>query len=215
MRMQILSSVNWREVKKHYLNRQTVHKKLLDLHKARAVRQFVELLLAISDPAGNYSADEHKLGRQILSRNANAHQRVFDLATQFIPLKAAFDVPKLVKAARLSYLQIGVGSEASCMLNPEVCWVVNTRTIWTHLVLKHRGNFEKADEELRLYRDADDTSEMAYRKWEAIHCELANNITMIADDGAQHARSVSVTPGQLRYLWADAIADWLYAYHHE
>ncbi len=213
--MPILRGVDWREVEKHYLNRENVHKDLLALHKAKSVGQFVDLLLGISDATGNYSADEHNLGPQILNRNANARQRVFDLATKFISLKVASVVPNLVRVAHLIYLQIGVGSEASCMMNPAICWVANTRTIWTHLVLKHGGDFEKADEELRLYRNADDTSEMAYRNWEAIHRELEKSMTTIANDGAQYARSVSVAPGQLRYLWADAIANWLYASHHE
>jgi hypothetical protein len=68
---------------------------------------------------------------------------------------------ELIKRARLKYLQIGVGSEISCMVNG-VCRVANTRTIWTHLVIKHGYDVAKADEELELYREADVTSEMAY-----------------------------------------------------
>jgi len=46
------------------------------------------------------------------------------------------------------------------MVNPPVCWVANTRTIWTHLVIKHADSIAKADEELKLYREADVTSEI-------------------------------------------------------
>ena len=85
----------------------------------------------MSNPGGNYSAAEHKLGPQILCENPNAHQRVFDLATKFMALTTAGDVPQLIKQAGMRFLQIGVGSEASCMVKPDVCWVANTRTIWT------------------------------------------------------------------------------------
>src|ERR1700690_3281483 len=77
--------------------------------------------------------------------------------------------PALIKAASVQFLQIGVGSEMSCMLNSKVCWVANTRTIWAHLLVKHNDNYAKADEELTLYRDNDATSEMAYKIWVGIH----------------------------------------------
>ena len=77
-------------------------------------------------------------------------------------LAEACDVPTLIKQARLQYLRIGVGSEISCMVNPSVCWVANTRTIWTHLVIKHGYDVAKAEAELAAYRDDDATSEMAY-----------------------------------------------------
>ena len=101
------------------------------------------------------------------------------------------------------------------MVNPKVCWVANTRTIWTHLVIKHADNFSKADEELRLYRGQDDTSEMAYRIWAEIYRELAASMTRIAEEGERLARAASVTPGPIKYLWADAIANALYASYYD
>ena len=83
----------------------------------------------------------------------NAEQRVFDLASELLSLAKARDMPRIVKRAALRFLGIGVGSEASCMLNPEVCWVANTRTVWAHLLVKHNDDVSKADEELRLYRE--------------------------------------------------------------
>jgi hypothetical protein len=101
------------------------------------------------------------------------------------------------------------------MVNPKICWVANTRTIWTHLVIKHADDFDKANEELRLYRDADTSSEMAYQIWAHIHRELATSITRIAEEGERLARSARVTPGLIKYIWADAIANRIYADYHE
>ena len=101
------------------------------------------------------------------------------------------------------------------MVNPKVCWVANTRTIWTHLVIKHADDFAKADEELRLYRSQDDMSEMAYKIWSEIHRELAASMTRIAEEGCRLAIVASVEPGPIKYLWADAIANGLYASYYD
>jgi hypothetical protein len=170
--------------------------------------------LGISNAAGNFSAEEHALGPKILTENVNAERRVGDLAEKFIALKAAREVPRLIRGAQLRYLQIGVGSEASCMVNPEVCWVANTRTIWTHLVIKHADDFDKANEELKLYRNADVSSEMAYQMWAHIHQEFAASMTRIAEEGERLANRAKVAAGEIKYLWADAIANALYDDHH-
>ena len=54
--------------------------------------------------------------------------------------------------------------------------------------------------ELRLYRDADSTSEMAYAIWTELHAELATSMTRIAEEGARLARAAGVTAGSLTYL---------------
>ncbi|MFZ3237292.1 MAG: hypothetical protein WA417_17375 [Stellaceae bacterium] len=213
--MSALDGTAWPKVRPHYDERIQIHRELLSLRKQGNTRQFAALLLGVSNPAGNYSADEHALGPKILSENANAERRVADLAEKFIALKAARDVPRLIRGAQLRYLQIGVGSEASCMLNPDVCWVANTRTIWTHLVIKHADDFAKANEELKLYRNADVTSEMAYQMWSHIHQELAASMTRIAEEGEKLARRAETRPGEIKYLWADAIANALYDDHHK
>lgn len=213
-RMSALARLNWREVRAHYDNRVQVHRELLTLYQADR-RDFANLLLGISDPTGNYSADEHNLGPQILAGNGNAVNQVCALAQRFMNLQTAYEVPELIRAAAIRFLKIGVGSEASCMVNPNACWIANTRTIWTHLVIKHADNFSKADEELRLYRGQDDTSEMAYRIWSAIHRELATSMTRIAEEGQSRAIAASVEPGPITYLWADAIANELYANYYE
>ena len=119
--MSAISNLDWRKVREHYDLRCSVHKQLLELMKQGKRSKFVELLLGMSDLNGNYSAAEHGLGPSILSANINAVNRVWNLAIQFRSLKTPPDVPKLIRQAGLEYLQIGVGSEASCMLNPRVC----------------------------------------------------------------------------------------------
>jgi hypothetical protein len=213
--MSALDKLDWNEVRSQYDNRIRIHRQLLKLYQNNNLSQFVDLLLGVSNPAGNYSADEHKLGPQIIANNSNAKDQVVTLARKFIDLTTARTVPELIRNAAIRYLKIGVGSEASCMVNPKICWVANTRTIWTHLVIKHADNFAKANEELRLYRSQDDTSEMAYRIWAEIHRELAASMTRIAEEGERLARAASVAPGSIKYLWADAIANALYASYYE
>jgi hypothetical protein len=99
-------------------------------------------------------------------------------------------------------------------MNPRVCWVANTRSIWTHLVIKHADNFAKADEELRLYRDNDTSSEMAYQIWAHIHGLLDTSMTHVSEEGARLASAEKLQPGDIAFIWADAIASALYAEHH-
>lgn len=127
--MSALSKLDWAEVREHYDLRHSIHKQLLALLQADKRLEFVELLIGLSDPNGNYSAVEHGLGPLILSENKNPINRVWDLASELREVASAHEVPKIIRKAGLRYLQIGVGSEASCMLNPEVCWVCNSRTI--------------------------------------------------------------------------------------
>lgn len=213
--MSALLKLDWKAVRDQYDLRGRVHRQLLALHRQRKVSDFVDLLLGISDPAGNYSAAEHGLGPKVLTENLNAEDRLWAVAEEFLALRNPHDVPPTIRRTGLRYFQIGVGSEASCMMNPQVCWVANVRTIWTHLVIKHADSFRKADEELELYRESDVTSEMAYQMWQAIHGELAGTITRIAEEGTRLSTAAGVTPGPIKYLWADAIANQLYADHHE
>jgi hypothetical protein len=180
------------------------------------VKDFAQMAVGFSDPDANYSASEgHRpLGPDILNSNMNAERQIFELAGKFIPLTDARQVPEFIRAAQIKYLFIGVGSEISCMMNPQICWVANRRTIWTHLVVKHADNIGKADAELELYRDSDETSEMAYSKWAAIHAELRVALTRIAEQGDTLSRNAKIPPGDIIFLWADAIASQLYGMYH-
>ena len=66
----------------------------------------------------------------------------------------------------ISYLKISVGSEIAMMLKPDIHWVGNKRTIWSHLLVKHGMNQRPANQELRLYYARDDDSEMDYSLWQ-------------------------------------------------
>lgn len=213
--MALLDALAWTKVRSHYDERVAVHGQLLKLHDAAALDPFAKLLLGISNSAGNYSAAEHGLGPKVMSNNGpNVSKRIWDLAKSFRSLSKARQVPQLIRAAGITYLAIGVGSEAACMVNPDNCWVSNTRSIWTHLVIKHADNIAKADEELKLYRDGDQSSEMAYRIWSHIHQLLETSMTRVAEDGAKRAAASGVKPGEIMFLWADAIASALYSEHH-
>lgn len=212
--MSFLNVLDWRTTKKHYNARVAVYRRLLQLHANRDVDDFAELSLGISDPVGNYSADEHTLGPKIVSLNLNAHRRVFDVAADFMALVKGRGVPEIIRELAMSHLKIGIGSEISCLVNPTVCWVANTRTIWTHLVFKH-NSLALANEELKLYRDDDISSEMAYQKWRAIHRSVEKSMREIADEGAILAARAKVKPGKITFLWADAIASALYGWHHD
>jgi hypothetical protein len=82
-------------------------------------------------------------------------------------------------------------------------------------VIKHADDFAKANEHLKLYRDANVTSEMAYNMWAGIHRELAGSMTRIAEEGERLAKLATIKPGEIKYLWADAIANALYSLHHK
>jgi hypothetical protein len=188
-RVSALKALDWTGVREQYDTRQRVRLELTKLRNEGKRVPFVELLLGVSDPAGNYSAAEHSLGPKILALNPNAVSRVSQLVDRFEAAKSGHEVPAVIRSAGHQYLRIGVGSEASCMINPDTCWVANARTIWTHLVIKHADNFQKAAEELKLYRDSDATSEMEYAKWTHIHGELAATMTRVAEDGAKLAKA--------------------------
>lgn len=212
--MSIFDEVNWADVREHYDERHATHKRLIKLHDGKLKKEFFRLAMGIESASGNYSAAEHGIGPRVAAENLNHETRVFDLATGLRAVVKGTAVPKIVREAGLRYLAIGVGSELSCMVNPTVCWVANTRTIWTHLVIKHADNVAVADEALKLYRDSDASSEMAYQIWTGIHRELDTAMTRIAELGNKGAKEDGVVPGPIKYLWADAIANWLYQEYH-
>lgn len=212
--MEVLDDVEWDAVRRHYDERVVVHQRLLRLAEGKLVKPFFRLALGIDDPAGNYSAAEWSIGPKVAASNARPEERIFELAGKFRALASGRTVPALVRQADLRHVAIGVGSELSCMVNPRACWVANTRTIWTHLVWEHKGSIATVDEALALYRDGETEGAMAYKIWETIHGLLENSMRRIAAEGAERARQARVEPGAIEYLWADAVANYLYAAHH-
>lgn len=208
--MSLLSELDWEAVRDHYNLRFETHEDLRLRHKRSQFDDFARLALGIEDAAGNYSAAEHGLGPKILAENDDAEEAVHRLASALLDAPRATAVPGAIKAARIRYLSIGVGSELSCMMAPERFWVSNARTIWTHLVFKHDEDYRKANEELKLYREADATSEMAYQIWAAIHREVGPAMVRLAERTAPMARAEGIEPGPLPYLWSDSVAAFLY-----
>jgi hypothetical protein len=206
--------IDFASVKQHYLKRKEVSNKLVSLLKNEKKKEYVELAVGIENPLGNYSANEHGLGCEIL--NSNTTDSIYNLAISMLSkeLKAS-DLPKLIYEARLPYLKIGVGSEMALLLQPSRFWVGNTRTIWSHLVVKHKGNCEIADEELKLYRDNDSTSEMDYKKWNEIYPLMEENLNKIYKIAEDLSIEQNVIPGSDKFLWIDAVCSALYGYYYE
>jgi len=173
------------------------------------VHNYVELALGIDEPGGNYSAAEHGLGPRILQRSPP--ERVFELAQRLLVCEVPAKVPEVVYKANLPYLKISVGSEMAALLGPDVFWVTNVRTIWAHLVMKHNNNVGLANEELYYYRTQDLPSEMDYPLWRDIHPLVGSSMESLAHLGSRLAEERGIEPGNLRFLWADTIADTAYS----
>jgi hypothetical protein len=56
---------------------------------------------------------------------------------------------------------------------------------------------------------------MAYEAWTEIHGKLDVALTHIAKLGQEQARKTKVTPGNIIFIWADAIASNLYGTYHD
>lgn len=108
--MTALGSLSWENVREHYDERVNVHEELLRLHDRGPSDELAQLLVGLSNPAGNYSAAEHRLGPKILGSNSNVNRRLHDLASKFRALTKARTVPQLIRVEALSYLAIGAAS---------------------------------------------------------------------------------------------------------
>ena len=87
--MSALIALDWQAVSAHYQQRAAIHQRLVSLYQQGRAAQLANLLLGISDRAGNYSASEHGLGPQALTANPNAVQRLYSLSGSFITLRSA------------------------------------------------------------------------------------------------------------------------------
>jgi len=212
--MDILDNLDWGTIRQNYDRRMAVHKLLIGRLDKRDARNFAKLALGIDDPDGNYSAHEHSLGGKVLAFNGpDPWPMVLDLGAELREVARGTDVPTRVRAARISYLGISVGSEMACMLQPGVCWITNSRSVWYFLLEKHGGDYAKADEELKLYHTGQQGSEMDYDLWAALPPRLGPKLKNLASEGARESKASGVAPGPQIYLWADAIANQLYADH--
>lgn len=201
--------IDLHSVKSHYMRRKAISEQLGRLLAGRAETEYVELAVGVSDPLANYSAYEHQLGLKILDNNSIG--AVFGLAQRLADQKLKVThVPKTIYGANLLYLKIGVGSEIACLLQPKRFWVGNVRTIWSHLVIKHKGNLERANEELELYRVGDVSSEMNYQIWRDIYLSMEPSLDIIGRIAGDWAQEQNVKPGKLKYIWIDALCSALY-----
>ncbi|MGZ8176021.1 MULTISPECIES: hypothetical protein [Methylobacter] len=209
----MLSNIKMDIVFTNYQQRLAAHQELMRLFQSQNIDGYTNLALGISLPEGNYSASEHNLGPHVLSHNRK--ESVFNLASQLIVLHNAHHVPQTIYQTNMPYLRISLGSEMAMMLNPDKFWVGNVRTIYTHLLLKHRGNRAIADEELRLYKEPDGRrpSEMEYKIWRDLYLSLENSLQQIASMGNEEANNQSAPVGDHVYMWADAISSHVYANH--
>jgi hypothetical protein len=209
-----LNLLDWSKATAQFKKRSNTSQRLVSLHDAQNYGAYAELAIGITDNIGNYSAAEHPKLRFYISENLNWKRRVYDLAGEFRKLKNAEGVRALITRANLDSLRIGVGSEISCMINPDVCWVCNIRTIWLHLAWTKSPS--KAEQELAVYRIKPSESEMDYSRWaEEYHPVLGGTLTEVGAEGGRRvkAEGITVPKGNL-YLWADAIATYAYDSFH-
>jgi hypothetical protein len=201
--------IDLHSVNEHYMQRKAISKQLGRLLADCDDDKYVELAVGVSDPLANYSAHEHQLGPQILANNPNS--AVFALAQRLAnPKLKVTHVPKSIYDANLAYLKISVGSEIACLLQPNRFWVGNVRTIWSHLVIKHKGDWERANEELELYRFGDVSSEMNYQIWRDIYLSMEASLDVIGRIAEGWAQKQNIKPGKLKYIWIDALCSALY-----
>lgn len=201
--------IDLHEVKRHYILREETSRKLKFLHSDDSKEKYVELAIGVTDKLGNFSAHEHQLGPRILDSNS------IDSVFSFSQLIANEDLnvrtlPKVIREANLPYLKIGVGSEMACLLQPDKFWVGNVRTIYSHLIIKHKGDWGKADEELALYKFDDASSEMHYRIWQDIYISMKSTLDTIYKISVNWADEQDVKVGKHKYLWIDAVCNELY-----
>jgi hypothetical protein len=205
-----LADLGMAEVRDHYLLRERTHHQLRQLFDVGNVPEFVRLALGMTERAGNYSASEHVIGPKILAGSTFAERDVFDLATAIENCPNTNRLPTVIYKAAIPNLKISVGSEIAMMLKPHCHWVGNKRTIWSHLLLKHGMDQRRANQELRLYYQRDDDSEMAYEVWRDLYLRVGPDLLTLGERVAQVARAQRVEPGRLLYLWPDAVATFLF-----
>jgi len=207
----LLSTMRMRNVRSNYFDRKKVGMELQRLLFHGSASEFSDLALGITNPTGNYSAAEHSLGPKILSQCPPTAVR--DLALSIFRSNTATTMLDAIYNANIPWLKVSVGSEIAMLLKPKEFWVANTRTVWAHLLLKHKFDLSKANEELKLYRSGDQNSEMAYRIWKAIYLEIGSSVIGLTSRANVESKAQNVKPGKRQNLWFDSISTSLYEEH--
>ncbi len=206
--MTLLNNISVKSVYDHYVQREAIHFKLLELFRQQKIDDFANLAVGVSDQRANYSASEYGGGVLILQRNST--QAIYNLANELYSCADPNYIPDIIYRHAIGYLKISIGSELSMMLRPNDFWVANVRTIWAYLLIKHADNYKHANEELELYKDGERNSEMDYAIWSDMHRMLETSQVRLHDLGVEEAERQRLVVGKLKYLWADAIANELY-----
>jgi hypothetical protein len=203
-----LEQVDMRKVSEHYDVRLNASVSLNSLLQNSNAHDFAELALGMSEGHANYSASEHSLGPRILANVSP--ERILHLGRILSACNDPKELVRTIYQERIPYLKIAVGSEIAMLLQPDRFWVSNTRSIWAHLLIKHDFEIRIANEELRLYREQDTTSEMDYQIWKAIYPTMRDNLIDLGHRADKVAEDQGVTLGDMRNIWHDAIANALY-----
>ncbi len=202
-------SIDLSLVRKDYDRRKNVSDELNDLLHNSKAKEYSELASGYTDSYGNFSAYQHGLSENILSNNKP--QAILNFAKAISQDGVStFDLPALIWEAGMPYVKISVGSEMACLLKPDRFWIGNVRTIWSHLVIKHDGDWERANEEYSLYKFDDINSEMNYRIWREIYTSMGPSLDIIHDISLHWAKEQNVEPGEYKYLWTDVVCSFLY-----
>lgn len=193
--MLALNEADWAWIGTHFARRLKTHHTLKQYHRDGDAARFAELALGVSDPEGNQSASDFGLGKAILE-NKNAVRRLFELGDKMLALSRPAELPPLLAQTGLEGLKIGVGSEIACMLRPSLCWVANTKSLWSYLVDDCQGNERQATQLMGSYNEVGVAT--IYPHMEA---------SMVRVSEWQPDRNVSSLAGVrgYRFLWADAI----------
>jgi hypothetical protein len=136
-------------VRAHYIARRRVDRTLRGFLEAGDAAAFAELALGISDPIGDFSAAEHRMGPMILAGAGD--REILELGEAIDACSSVNHLPRPIYDRGIHGLKISIGSEIAMMPRPKRFWVGNVRTIWSHLVVKRAMDDDRANEELRLH----------------------------------------------------------------
>jgi hypothetical protein len=196
------------EIKATFAERESIRNQLLKYFQESNIKGFVRLVLGIDDPNANYSASEHGLGNRILSEVSP--DTVYGFTQDLIECDTPHSLLANIYNANIPYLKISVGTEMAMMMRPELFWVANTRSVWAHLLVKHEYDYSKADQELALYRDQENTSEMGYMIWRDIYPTMNTNLRELGRKANEQSESEGYGAIGDAYLFCDTVANWLY-----
>jgi len=200
-------TIDYHEIRRHYDHRVRTHQLLLKYFHEKDMENYVNLALGIDDPAGNYSASDHGSGPEIL-RNKHTYELVFQLAEKLIACEEPSRIPDIIYSTNISGLKISIGSEMAALLRPELFWVVNTRTVWAHFVIKY-DSVDQGNEVLKAFHE-NRPSNMDYYLWKDVCPDVGLSMASLATMATTICKETGIIQGELTYLWADAVADVAY-----